>query len=306
MYIHIIIKRCPLPKPTATDKKSPPTAQRRLWIRGAVAAAFTAAATGGGLAVWQATEPGSPYKHPRAKEAYHIPDRACTAALTSDAPLPAAPRGQGQPVMIVPGFMGGEMTMRSLSAKLSAHGYTTYGWGQGVNTGISEEVALGMATQLNEIAQKHPGQKIALVGFSLGGVYARELARQFPDKVSQVITLGAPFALTDKKGDLDPIMRRTFNTFTLPLSDEEEAKADTRKALPVPTTSIFGLQDRIVNWRASLNYRSGNTENIPVDAGHLSITRHDRTAEIILHRLAQPADNWQPLAPKLCAQSPLR
>ncbi|HCS22241.1 MAG TPA: alpha/beta fold hydrolase [Alphaproteobacteria bacterium] len=277
-------------------KESP----RRPWLRGALLATFTAAAAGGGIAAWQATAPDSPYVHPRATKAYHLPTRDCTEMLLSDAPLPAAPRGNGQPVMIVPGFLGGETTMSRLTDKLGAHGYTAYGWGQGVNTGISEDVVLGMGTRLNEIAQKHPGQKIALVGFSLGGVYARELARQFPDKVSQVITLGAPFSMTDKKGELDPIMRRAYNAFNPPLSDEQESAGDTRSPLPVPTTSIVGMQDRMVNWRASLNYAAPNTENIPVNAGHLSLTRDARIADIILHRLAAGADNWQPLAPKLC------
>lgn len=286
-----------MPKPAEPERKQSP---RRPWLRGALLATFTAAAAGGGIVAWQATAPDSPYVHPRAAKAYHLPPRDCTEMLLSDAPLPAAPHGNGQPVMIVPGFLGGETTMSRLTDKLGAHGYTAYGWGQGVNTGISEDVVLGMGTRLNEIAQKHPGQKIALVGFSLGGVYARELARQFPDKVSQVITLGAPFSMTDKKGELDPIMRRAYNAFNPPLSDEQESEGDTRSPLPVPTTSIVGMQDRMVNWRASLNYAAPNTENIPVSAGHLSLTRDARITEIILHRLAAGAENWQPLAPKLC------
>lgn len=268
----------------------------RRYLRGGLAAAFTAAVLGGGGVAWHATTPDSPYLHPRAVQAYHIPDKSCS--LATMAALPEAPRGTGAPVLLLPGFLGGDRFMQPLADKIAAAGYKTYGWDLGINTGITPDLAAALQTRLETIAQDHPGQKITLVGYSLGGVYARELARSNPDIIAQVITLGAPFALTDKNGTLDPILSRTFNAF----NTAPDATGDTRSPLPVPTTSIFGTEDRIVNWRASLNQRSAETENIPVTAGHLSLRQNDRTAEIILHRLAgTPATGWQPLAQKFCA-----
>jgi len=276
--------------------RKPATPAKRRYLRGGLIAAFTAAVIGGGSAAWQATAPASPYLHPRAPQAYHIPDKSCATVLTAQSPLPAAPQGAGHPVLIVPGFLGSDIFMQPLADKLAAAGYKTYGWDQGVNTGITPELAGALQARLETIAQSHPGQKVTLIGYSLGGIYARELARRNPDKVSQVITLGAPFALTDKNGTLDPILTRTFNAF----NSASDASGDTRSALPMPTTSIFGTHDRIVNWRASLNERGAYAENIPVAAGHWSLRTDARTAEIILHRLAETPDGWQPLAQKLC------
>ncbi|MFN7113578.1 MAG: esterase/lipase family protein [Alphaproteobacteria bacterium] len=268
---------------------------RRRYLRGGLVAAFAAAVLGGGVA-WHATAPDSPYLHPRAAQAYHIPDQSC--ALTTMAALPEAPRGNGAPVLLLPGFLSSDRFMQPLANKISAAGYTTYGWDLGVNTGITPDLAAALQARLETIAQNHPGQKITLIGYSLGGVYARELARNNPDRVAQVMTLGAPFALTDKNGTLDPILSRTFSTF----NTAPEATGDTRSPLPVPTTSIFGTQDRIVNWRASLNAGGTDAENIPVVAGHLSLRHSAQAADIILHRLAEtPATGWQPLARKFCA-----
>jgi dienelactone hydrolase len=282
----------------ATEKqphrKNAADKQRRYW-RGGLAAAFTAAVLSGGGAAWHMSAPDSPYLHPRAAQAYHIPDKSC--ALATAAALPEAPRGNGAPVLLLPGFLGSDRFMQPLADKMTAAGYKTYGWDLGTNTGITPDLAAALQTRLQTIAQSHPGQKVTLVGYSLGGVYARELARNNPDIVAQVITLGAPFALTDGHGKLDPILTRTFNAF----NTQPDAAGDTRSPLPVPTTSIFGTEDRIVNWRASLNQRSADSENIPVAAGHLSLRHNDHTTEIILHRLAETSsESWQPLAQKFC------
>lgn len=281
----------------ATQKqphRNSPSGKPRRYLRGGLAAAFTTAVLGGGGVAWHVTAPDSPYLHPRAVQAYHIPDKSC--ALTTTAALPEAPRGSGAPVLLLPGFLGGDRFMQPLTDKIAAAGYKTYGWDLGTNTGITPDLAAALQMRLETIAQNHPGQKMTLVGYSLGGVYARELARSNPDMVAQVITLGAPFALTDGYGKLDPILTRTFNAFQQP-----DVAGDTRSPLPVPTTSIFGTEDRIVNWRASLNTHSATTENIPVATGHLSLRQNDRVAEIILHRLAATPDaGWQPLAQKFC------
>lgn len=278
-----------------TATKKPPALKR---LRGMLVAAFAAAGvTAGGTALWHAQAPDTPYQPPHHAAALHLPDAACAETLARGV-LPTAPRGNGQPVLVLPGFLGSDYFMQPLSDKIAAAGYAVYGWAQGVNTGTDAEKARALGARLAEIAAKHPDEKVTLVGYSLGGVYARELARIYPDKVSQVITLGAPFALTDRKGAPDAVLTRSFNAFN------GHAAGDTRMPPPVPTTSIFGTQDRIVNWRASLNGQSALAENIPVAAGHWSLTKDDRTAQIILHRLALPAaGNWQPLAPRLCASA---
>ncbi len=290
----------PSTKQPQAEASSLPRRSMRAYIRGGLTAAFSAAVIGGGITAYQQTKPPSPYSHPRAADAYHIPARDCANVLTSDGVLPPAPRGNGAPVMLIPGLLGNDTAMRKLGAHLKDHGYTVYGWDQGFNIGMTEEKARALDLHLNDISLKHPGQKIALVGFSLGGVYARELARGNPDIVSQVITLGSPFALTDKSGNLDKRMYGVAKAFNPQLADIAPDAIDTRASLPVPATSLYSVNDRLVMWKSSLNRKEPATENIPVAPGHLGMTLHEKTAHIILHRLAETPHGWQPLAPRLC------
>src|SRR6218665_2773204 len=288
-------------KQPSSPAPSLPRRSMRTYVRGGLAAAFSAAVIGGGGTAYVQTNPPSPYSHPRAADAYHIPARDCADHLTSDAALPPAPRGHGQPVMLIPGMFGSDMAMRKLSAHLKDHGYTVYGWGQGFNTHMTEAKANALDLHLNDIAIKDQGQKVALVGFSLGGVYARELARTNADIVSQVITIGSPFALTDKKGNLDKVMQSVAAAFNPALVQALLDEPDTRASLPVPTTSIYSVNDRMVMWKGSLNRKEATTENIPAAPGHLGMTSDRKVADMILHRLAETPQGWQPLAPRLCA-----
>lgn len=284
------------------QQTEPPKALRRSMhrsLRGGLAAAFTAAVIGGGGAAYYHMKPPTPYSQPYAAEAYHIPARACADALTSDTALPPAPRGNGQPVMLIPGFLGNDAAMGKLAAHLKAHGYRVYGWGQGFNTGMTEAKAGALALQLKDITAKHSGHKVALIGFSLGGVYARELARDNPQMVSQVITMGSPFAMTDKNGNLDKRIQSVAQAF----NPTAEDPSDTRTPLPVPTTSLYSTNDFMVMWKGSLNSKQKTAENIPVAPGHLGMTSDRKTADIILHRLAETPQGWQPLAPRLCTAS---
>ncbi len=273
-----------------------PRSNIRGYMRFSLAAAFSAAVIGGGVATYHQTKPPTPYNHPQAAEVYHIPVRGCADVLTSDAALPPAPRGNGQPVMLIPGFLGNDAAMRTLSTHLKDHGYSVYGWGQGFNTGMTEATAGALALQLKDITAKHNGHKVALIGFSLGGVYARELARDNPQMVSQVITMGSPFAMTDKNGKLDKRIQNVAQAF----NPAAEDKSDTRTPLPVPTTSLYSTNDFMVMWKGSLNRKETTAENIPVAPGHLGMTSDRKTADIILHRLAETPQGWQPLAPRLC------
>ena len=112
--------------------------------------------------------------------------------------LARAPRGDGHGVLVLPGLMASDASTRVLRRFLHGLGYCVDGWALGRNRGPTAEIVDGMPRLLQDMAQR-TGGPVSIIGWSLGGVYARELARENPDQVRQVITLGSPFALTDSR-----------------------------------------------------------------------------------------------------------
>src|SRR5436305_6280013 len=107
--------------------------------------------------------------------------------------LSLAPSGDGHPVLVLPGLIASDTSTRPLRSFLKGRGYAVSGWRQGRNLGLREGVQDAMQDLVHELSDTH-GRKISLVGWSLGGVYARQLAKLMPDRVRSVITLGSPFA----------------------------------------------------------------------------------------------------------------
>src|SRR5579863_2885944 len=107
--------------------------------------------------------------------------------------LSLAPRGDGHPVLVLPGLMASDVSTRPLRSFLQNKGYVASGWEQGRNLGLRHGVQEGMVDLVRELSDRNR-RKISLVGWSLGGLYARQLAKMMPDRVRSVITLGSPFA----------------------------------------------------------------------------------------------------------------
>lgn len=232
--------------------------------------------------------------------------------LTSSAPLVTVlPRGDGHPVLVLPGLGGGDVPTTALRALFRRLGYRAYGWGLGRNVGPTARAVNGMRARLLELT-KRSGAPVSLIGLSLGGIYARQLARRAPDAVRQVITVGSPFLLSrgsagqlrtnrlfDDWSDFPRwphwaawarwYARLQAETSTLPF--------ETDAPLPVPTTSIYSPLDGIVGWRACLNDPAPQAENIPVAASHLGFGHHPAVIFAIADRLAQPAGRWAPFQP---------
>src|ERR1043165_8758491 len=107
--------------------------------------------------------------------------------------LSPAPRGDGHPVLVLPGLMASDTSTRPLRSFLKSRGYAVSGWRQGRNLGLCHGVQNAMVDLVHELNDAH-GRKVSLVGWSLGGLYARQLAKMMPERVRSVITLGSPFA----------------------------------------------------------------------------------------------------------------
>jgi pimeloyl-ACP methyl ester carboxylesterase len=150
--------------------------------------------------------------------------------------LSLAPKGDGHPVLVLPGLVASDSSTRPLRSFLKARGYAVSGWRQGRNFGLREGVQDSMVDLVRELNQAH-GRKVSLVGWSLGGVYARQLAKMMPDRVRSVITLGSPFAAHPKATNA----WRVYEMASGQRADQVDpgfggSLADTP---PVPTTAIY-------------------------------------------------------------------
>jgi pimeloyl-ACP methyl ester carboxylesterase len=218
--------------------------------------------------------------------------------LISSAPLlaalPHAQPGRDHPVLVLPGLQSSDSSTIMLRAVLRHLGYRTYGWRLGRNLGPTARVVNQMPARLEELATRF-GCPVSLIGWSLGGIYARQLARRTPDAVRQVITLGSPFRLARREQSRgDPVYQRYAHRHVDTSGPRLEAGEG---PLPVPTTSIYSPLDGIIAWRTCLNEPGPQAENIAVPASHLSYGHHPAVIWAIADRLAQPADQWNSFRP---------
>jgi len=211
--------------------------------------------------------------------------------LTEDAP--AAARGDGHAVVLFPGLGTDHRFMDPLARHCEQRGYDVYHWGRGRNTGPDGDPAKWLDALAREIdalvvpADRH----VTLIGWSLGGLYAREIAKAMAPRVRQVITLGTPFAR---------IANSTNVQWLYELMSGTSAVVDTALARrlaaapPVPTTSIYSRSDGVVAWQACVGKASPLAENIEVESSHLGLVWHPEVLRIVADRLAQPRGKWKP------------
>lgn len=210
------------------------------------------------------------------------------AMLAARPLLGMAPRGDGHPVLLFPGFMASDATTAPLRGFLKDMGYAPYGWGHGVNKGPREGVLEACRKRLKELSRRHK-RKVSLIGWSLGGLYARELAKEFPKLVRLVITLGTPFTGHPKASNA----WRLYEKVTGHKIGAPELHEPLRIPPPLPTTSIFSRSDGIVAWQCSVEKEGPIHENIEIVASHLGLGFNPLAWHAIADRLAQPEGEWK-------------
>ncbi len=214
------------------------------------------------------------------------------AVLPSWPALTRAPSGDGHSVIVFPGLSASDGSTAPLRAYLQSLGYDVSGWNQGHNFGPRAGILETAKRQVQDTFDT-TGQKVSLVGWSLGGIYARELAKQLPNCVRSVITLGTPFAGSHKSTNAWQLYQLTSGRDI----SLETAQFDLPTAPPVPTTSIFSRTDGVVAWSASLQKASPKnrkTENIEVFASHIGLGLNPTAWWVLADRLAQPNGQWAP------------
>ena len=200
-----------------------------------------------------------------------------------------AGRGDGHPVLVLPGLAAGDASTLILRRFLKSRGYAAKGWGQGLNLGLREGVLERAHQRLREMSEAHR-RPVSLIGWSLGGLYARELAKQSPERVRLVITLGSPFTGHPRETNA----WRLYEFASGHRIDSHDFHGPLRAPPPVPTTSIFSRTDGVVSWHCSVETRRELAENIVVDSSHLGLGAHPATLFAIADRLAQPEGQWRP------------
>ena len=211
------------------------------------------------------------------------------AALVAALPwLRLLPRGDGHPVLVFPGMGASDVTTLPLRRILQRLGYVTQAWGQGFNFGPRRGVIERAADDLQSLAERH-GQPVSLIGWSLGGIYARELAKRHPDASRCVVTLGTPFTGDPKATNA----WRIYELLTGSRVDNAKLMTEIGKPPPLPTTSIYSRSDGIVSWRCSLNEPGPLAENIEVHSSHVGMGMNPLALYAVADRLAQPIGQWQ-------------
>jgi pimeloyl-ACP methyl ester carboxylesterase len=189
---------------------------------------------------------------------------ASAGALAAGLPLlQLAPRGEPHPVLVLPGLMASDVSTRVLRVWLRGLGYPVVGWELGRNRGPTQEIVDALPRLLDRLAAEH-GTAVSIVGQSLGGIFARTLARRAPRQVRQVISLGSPFA------------------------------GASRGSLAVPSTAVYSRWDGVVDWRACRQQPGPRSENVAVHASHLGMGHDPAVLWVVADRLAQPRHDWQP------------
>lgn len=203
--------------------------------------------------------------------------------------LRAAADGDGHTVLVLPGLITGDESTLLLRRYLRAKGYDAQGWGLGRNYGPRRGVEEGMGNLLQQAVQRS-GRSVSLVGWSLGGVYARLLAARFPHDVRNVITLGSPFTGTVHATHA----WRVYEAVSGQKAEGHRHWDDIQATPAMPCTSIYSRTDGVVAWRCSLERVGPQSENIEIIASHLGMGFHPAVVYAVADRLAQPEGTWAP------------
>ena len=216
--------------------------------------------------------------------------RELVARVLAEPTLRRAPKGDGHHVLVMPGLGGSDLSTRVMRAFLRRLGYFVHAWRLGRNLGPTDHIIDGLAERFGTLSGD---SRITLIGHSMGGIYARELARRAPDRVRQVVTLGSPVRWRrGAQSNVSGVYQRLS-----PLHSErvKEAPRNYNPALPpVPLTAIFTKRDGVVPWQACVFEPDDKHQCIEVRGSHTGLIHNVASLQVVADRLAQPDGTWKP------------
>ena len=229
-------------------------------------------------------------KRPTLLRALVEPMRASGEFATSVTLLPffrVLPRGDGHPVLVLPGFMAGDGSTRPLRRLLGALGYQAEGWGLGRNMGPTERVVNEMPELVDRLTRDSDGT-ISIVGWSLGGIYARHMAARTPELVRAVVTLGSPVRSAARRSTNASPLFEALGAIHVP----GHPLLDDGQPLAVPVTAVHTRSDGIVPWETCLIQDTPIAENLRVRGSHIGLGVNPAALYLIADRLAQAEGEW--------------
>lgn len=223
--------------------------------------------------------------------------------------LKQAPQGDGHPVMTIPGFGGGDGSMALLRRYLEKQGYQSHPWGLGTNIikrrmhhmdeilGFCANMEMAIVEKAEKLVSQS-GEKVSLIGWSLGGVYANVLAQTHPHLIRQVITLGSPVG--DPRGTSTWDILKKLTGSSVP--DEQQnvagwvARKESVAERQVRTTILYSLTDGAVSSGSAVIEGHDLVENIQVPSSHVGFAHNPVVYWVIADRLSQREESWQPFS----------
>jgi pimeloyl-ACP methyl ester carboxylesterase len=215
---------------------------------------------------------------------------ACHRLAKSDDTKP----GNGHPVVIFPGLGADGSSVATLRGHCRALGYDAFDWGQGYNTGPQGDLDEWLDDLKSKVVDllRHHQQKVTLIGWSLGGLYAREIGKLLAPRVQQVITLGTPFNAQADRSNLGWLFRMLSGS-----SSEMEAALSQRLLTPPPlrTTSIYSRSDGVVAWQTCRHKLASRlVQEIEVGGSHMGLGWNRDVLAAVTDRLGQSGGAWRP------------
>ena len=204
--------------------------------------------------------------------------------------------GDSHPVLVLPGFMASDFSTNSLRKFIQKLGYIPYGWELGRNYARLQYLKT-LEKKVEEIYEVHK-EPISLIGWSLGGVFARQIAKAKPHLIRQIITLGSPFRNIKESNNatwlynLLPGSKRVVDL-------NRELLNDLPNPAPVPTTAVYSKEDGIVPWEVCMEVEEGMWhQNVQIRGSHLGMGVNPAILDIIADRLLYDKTNWEHFIPK--------
>lgn len=193
----------------------------------------------------------------------------------------AAARGSGEPVIVLPGFLSPEVTTARLREFLARQGFLAQPWTCGLNIGPMPHVVRAVERHVQDLADA-TGRPVSLVGVSLGGTIAREVAKSCSGPIARVITLVSPIHLPVTT-PLAPLAEAASLLWDMEALDALTAIAEPP---PVPVTAIVSRDDGVIDWRAAVPAPSPLVEVVEVSGAHMTICSNAQVQHVVADRLA--------------------
>ncbi|HTU11324.1 MAG TPA: alpha/beta fold hydrolase [Allosphingosinicella sp.] len=186
----------------------------------------------------------------------------------------------GPKLMVIPGFVANDRTTLGLQRALAAAGYRVSGWGLGLNRGVTPDTLEKLAEKVEAFGG---GGKVVLVGWSLGGVFAREFAKVRPDLVEKVVTMGSPFSGDPRSNNV----WRLYEWIAGHPVDDPPIKTILSEKPPVPTLALWSRKDGIVSVRSTRGLPGESDRQVEIDCSHMGFAVSARACPAVIRAIRE-------------------